>query len=69
LFSGKAAVWARIAGQTLYIYELNILEDGRYDMQTHARTLSGGGMELLYTRVTDGEAMRNVKGKLAKIGR
>jgi hypothetical protein len=68
-FAGKPAVWARIAGQTLYVYELNILDDGRYDIQTYARTLSGGGMELLYTRLLDGEAQRSVKGKLAKIGK
>jgi hypothetical protein len=68
-FTGKPMTWARIAGQTLYIYELNILDDGRYDMQTYARTLQGGGMDVVYTRVVDGEAQRNVKGKLIKIAK
>lgn len=67
--TGKPMVWARIAGQTLFVYELNILDDGRYDMQTYARTLSGSGMDLVYTRLLDGEAQRSVKGKLAKIGK
>jgi hypothetical protein len=67
--SGKPAVWARIAGQTLYIYELNILDDGRYDMQTYARTLQGGGMDVVFTRLVDGEAQRSVKGKLIKIAK
>ncbi len=67
--TGKPMVWARIAGQTLYVYELNILDDGRYDMQAYARMLSGSGMDLTYTRIIDGEAQRTVKGKLAKIGK
>jgi hypothetical protein len=67
--TGKPMTWARIAGQTLYIYELNILEDGRYDMQTYARTLAGGGMDVVFTRLVDGEAQRSVKGKLIKIAK
>ncbi len=64
--AGKPLVWARIRERTLTIYELNVLEDGRYDMQTYARTLTGEGMELDYTRVQDGEPVRGVKGRLVK---
>ena len=66
LLSGQAVAWARIRGTTLYIYELNLLEDGRWDVQTYARTLSGSGMQLQYTRLVDGERMRTVRGRLVK---
>lgn len=64
--AGKALVWARIHERTLTIYELSILEDGRYDMQTYARTLTGEGMELEYVRLQDGEPVRTVKARLVK---
>jgi len=35
-------------------------------MQTYARTLSGTGMDLVYTRIVDGERQRRVRGKLVK---
>lgn len=66
LLSGQPVSWARIRGQTLYIYELNLTEDGRWDVQTYARTLSGAGMQLQYTRLVDGERMRIVRGRLVK---
>ncbi len=63
---GKPLAWARIQRNTLYIHSLELGEDGAYDFETYARTLSGSGMDLLYTRVRDGEQMRSVKGKLIK---
>lgn len=63
---GKMMAWARINRNTLLMHMLQINDDGSYDFETYARTLSGGGMELVYTRVRDGEAYRSVKGKLIK---
>lgn len=64
--AGKPLSWARIERNTLFIYEMAVLPDGRYDLQTYSRTLSGNGMQLVYNRVTDGERMRTVKGRLVK---
>ena len=64
--AGQALVWARIRGNTLYIYEINMIEDGRLDVQTYARTVSGAGMQLEYTRVLDGERRRIVRGRMVK---
>jgi hypothetical protein len=64
--SGQALVWARIRGNTLYIYEINMIEDGRWDVQTYARTVSGAGMQLEYTRLVDGERRRIVRGRMVK---
>lgn len=58
--------WARLARNTLTIYLFTVRDDGRHDVQTYARTLSGTGMELVYTRLVDGERQRRVRGKLVK---
>tara|TARA_B100000676_G_C18072625_1_gene845367 strand:+ start:2190 stop:2735 length:546 start_codon:yes stop_codon:yes gene_type:complete len=65
LQGGKYA-WARIAKQTLYVYEMRIDPTGRYDMQVYERTLKPSGMDFVFYRVRDGEPVRTVKGKLIK---
>jgi hypothetical protein len=64
--AGQALIWARIRGSTLYIYEINMIEDGRWDVQTYARTVSGAGMQLEYTRILDNERRRIVRGRMVK---
>jgi hypothetical protein len=64
--AGQPLVWARIRGSTLFIYEINMTEDGRWDVQTYARTVSGAGMQLEYTRLRDGERQRIVRGRMVK---
>jgi hypothetical protein len=66
-FAGDAFSWARIKGQTLTVYLLNIREDGAYDMQSYARTLTGFAMDLTFTRVRDDEPQRSARGKLIKL--
>lgn len=63
---GGVIAWARLARNTLTIYVFAVREDGRHDIQTYARTLSGNGMELVFTRLVDGERQRRVRGKLVK---
>jgi hypothetical protein len=63
---GDMLVWARIARSTLSIHLFTVLPDGRHEIQTYARTVSGNGMDLVYTRVVDGERVRRVRGKLVK---
>ncbi len=66
--AGWPFVWARISGNTLTVYSLLVHEDGSYEIQAYARTLSAMGMELHFTRVRDGELVRSVTGKLVKTG-
>lgn len=63
---GGTISWARISRSTLTVYSFSVQDDGRHDMQTYARTLSGTGMDLVYTRIVDGERQRRVRGKLVK---
>lgn len=64
--AGGTISWARVSRNTLFIRQFTVLADGRHEMQTYERTLSGSGMSLLYTRVLDGERTRRVRGKLVK---
>jgi len=66
--AGGMISWARISGNTLAIHQFDVLADGRHEIQTYARTLSGTGMKLVYTRVIDGERTRHVRGDLVKNG-
>ena len=63
---GEPFAWARLEDQTFTIYMLTIREDGGYEIQSYARTLTGQGMDLIYARVRDGDKVRTVKGKLVK---
>ena len=64
--SGDTYAWARIKGQTLTVHSLVIAADGSYEMHTYDRTLTPFGMDLKFTRVSDGEPTRSVTAKLTK---
>ncbi|MDH3597314.1 MAG: hypothetical protein OEU09_16975 [Rhodospirillales bacterium] len=65
-FAGEAYAWARIKGQTLTVYLLNIDEEGAYVIQSYDRTLTGFAMELTFARTRDDEPERTARGKLIK---
>jgi hypothetical protein len=64
---GDAYAWARIKGQTLTVYVLNIDENGAYVIQSYDRTLTGFAMELTFARIRDDEPERTATGKLIKL--
>jgi hypothetical protein len=64
---GDPYVWARISGDTLFVYALLITDEGGYEMQVYERTLTADGMELVYSRVRDGGVMRTVRGTLKRV--
>ena len=66
--AGGEVSWARIEGNTLYIYIMSVSERGVYEIQAYARTLTADGMRLLFTRIRDGERIRKVSGKLERLG-
>jgi hypothetical protein len=65
-FSGNPVIWARVERTTLIVNVLTIDPQGRAELQRYARTISGGGMDLVFTAYRDGERVRTVKGKLVK---
>lgn len=64
--AGGTVSWARISRNTMTIHMFGVRDDGHHEIQTYARTLSGTGMDLVYTRIVDGERQRRVRGKLVK---
>ena len=64
---GGGLMWARIKEQTLTVYALLIGDDGAYNVQSYDRTLTGLGMELVFTRIKDDEPQRIVKGRLIRV--
>lgn len=63
---GDPFVWARIVGDTLTIYALLVLEEGGYQMQVYDRTLSEAGLELDFSRIRNGERLRNIATTLKR---
>ena len=59
--------WARISGNSLFVYVMTVAEDGKFQVQVYERTLSGTGMQLRFTRIRDGEPVRTVDAKLVKV--
>ncbi len=64
---GEPYVWARISGDSLFVYAMLITEEGGYEMQVYERTLTLNGMQLTYSRVRNGEIMRTVRGTLKRV--
>ena len=65
--SGQDYAWARIDYQTLTIYLLTIDAEGIYHLQSYARTLTGLGMDLVFSSIRDNQQRRTAKGKLIKL--
>ena len=63
---GEPFSWAKISGDKLTVYTLMITDSGEYEMQTNERTLTPVGMDLLFSRVRDGELVLSVTGKLRR---
>ncbi len=68
-FAGGDLAWARLKRQTLTIYAMTTTPEGGYEMQRWDRMLQGTGMNMTYTRISDGEPTRTVKARLTKEGR
>lgn len=63
---GGTYSWARFDGNTLTIYLLAIDNRGVYQLSSYARTVTGSGMDLEFSAIRDGEALRTVTGRLVK---
>lgn len=65
--AGTPYYWARISGRTLTVYAMLIGANGAYELTSWSRTLNPSGMDLTFRRLSDGEAVRTVRGKLVKV--
>ncbi|MFC6637779.1 hypothetical protein GV827_05880 [Sulfitobacter sp. JBTF-M27] len=66
--NGEPFVWARFRDDTFSTYSLFITEEGEYEMQEYHRTLTDGGLDLVFHRVRDSMLLREIKAFLAREG-
>jgi len=66
--SGDPYVWAGIAGATLTVHALLVTDEGGYEVQIYHRTLTDDGMDLTFQRFRDGVLMKEIAGKLVRVG-
>jgi hypothetical protein len=65
--SGDPFVWARLIGDTLTVFALLITDAGSYEMQVYDLTLDGDVMSLSFSRVRDGEKLKEITGTLTRV--
>lgn len=63
---GDPLRWAVIGGDGIETYSFQILEDGRYELQTYSRRATPTGMTLGFARVLDGEVVRRMTGRAVR---
>lgn len=66
LLAGDALRWATISDREIKVYSLEILDDGRYELQAYTRSITGDGLALEWHRTVDGERIRHMMGKLVR---
>ncbi len=67
--AGKEVCWARIDNRTLSVRQFVLLDHGIYEIQQYDRTLGPTGMQLRYTLLREGSAVRTVTGRLVKVAK
>lgn len=63
---GDPLRWAVIEDGGIEIYSFQILEDGRYELQTYSRRATPAGMTLGFARILDGEVVRRMTGRAVR---
>jgi hypothetical protein len=64
---GEPFVWARLEGETLSVFSMFITEEGAYEIQEYHRSLVEGGLDLMFRRVKQGHAVREVNAFLKRM--
>lgn len=65
--TGDPYFWASIRGQSLYVYGIHVTDEGGYELQVYKRTLTPDGMTIRFSRLRDGEKLREITGELKRI--
>lgn len=64
--TGETAYWARIDGDSLIIYSVQIDEHGVYDIHNYIYAPAGNGLDLVIRRIRGGAEPIESKGRLEK---
>ena len=65
--AGEPYIWAHLSDDTLTVQALLITEDGGYEIQTYERRLAPHGLDLTFSRVSDGKVLKTISGVLRKV--
>lgn len=66
-FSPEGFGWAHIDGNVMIVRLFHVNpKTGKYSVQTYQRTVSDNGMDLVYTRLKNGDLVRTVTATLAR---
>ncbi|QQP90976.1 hypothetical protein IGS68_07080 [Skermanella sp. TT6] len=65
--AGEPYLWAHLGNDTLTVQALLITEDGGYEIQTYERTLAPHGLDLKFSRVSDGKVLKTISGVLRRV--
>ena len=64
--AGGALMWARLAGDLLYVYRMVVDADGVPELHVYRRMWTDKGLELFFTAARDGIVVRSVRGRYAR---
>jgi hypothetical protein len=64
--AGGALMWARLAGDILYVYRAVVDPDGVPELHVYRRMWTAKGLELYFTAARDGVVVRSVRGRYAR---
>ncbi|UEM19457.1 hypothetical protein JL100_020515 [Skermanella mucosa] len=65
--AGEPYLWAHLEDDTLTVQALLITDDGGYEIQTYERTLAPHGLDLKFSRVSDGKVLKTISGVLRRV--
>lgn len=63
---GDPVRWAVLDSAGMHLHAFNVLDDGRYELQTYSRRRTSRGLDLYYERVVDGKRLRTITGRTVK---
>ncbi len=64
---GDPYFWASIQGESLFVYGIHVTDDGGYELQVYERTLKPGGLAVRFSRLRDGEKLREITGFVKRL--
>ncbi len=66
VFGAGLITWARLQGNVLVVYRMEVDENGVAEMHVYQRMLTAKGLDLFFTATRDNEQVRSVRGRYRK---
>ena len=66
MFDAVPVTWARLQGNALIVYRMEVDENGVVELHVYQRMLTAKGLELFFTAARDNRQIRSVRGRYQK---